>query len=63
MGFPDFTVLQMGILEWSREINYSHPQWKIFETSKEEDQDNINVIVFLSEISLAFSLKISEGNL
>lgn len=63
MGFPDFTVLRMGILEGSREINYSHPQWRIFETSKEEDQDNINVIVFLSEISLAFALKISEGNL
>lgn len=46
MGFPDFTVLQMGILEGSREINYLHPQWRIFETSKEEDQDNINVSVF-----------------
>ena len=46
MGFPDFTVLQMGILGGSREINYLHPQGRIFETPKEEDQDNINVSVF-----------------
>lgn len=46
MGFPDFAGLQMGISEGSREINYSHPQWRIFETSKKEDQDNINVTAF-----------------
>lgn len=46
MGFSDFPVLQMGILEGSREINYSHPYWRIFETSKEEDQDNVKVSLF-----------------
>lgn len=60
MGFPDFTVLQMGISRGSREINYSHPQWRIFEASDEEDQDNINVSDSLSKMSLDFALKICE---
>lgn len=45
----------MGTLE-SREINASYPQWKLFETSKEEDQ-TVLMLVF-SEMSLDFALNI-----
>lgn len=50
----------MGTLEESREINASYPQWKLFETSKEEDQA-ILMLVF-PEMSLDFALKICDEN-
>lgn len=63
MGFPDFTVLQMGISRGSREINYSHPQWRIFEASEEEeDQDNINVGVFAFKDVCRFCSEDMRGN-
>lgn len=48
----------MGTLEELREINTSYPQWKLFETSKKEDQ-TILMLVF-PEMSLDFALKICD---
>lgn len=50
----------MGTLEESREINASYPQWKLFGTSKEEDQ-TVLMLVF-SEMSLEFALNICDEN-
>lgn len=50
----------MGTLRRIGEINASYPQWKLFETSKEEDQ-TVLMLVF-SEMSLDFALNICDEN-
>ena len=53
--------VQMGILQESREINASHPLWRMFEASKEKDQ-TILMSVF-SKMSLDFALNICDENM
>lgn len=62
MGFADFTALQMGILEGSREINYPHCREVYLRRLRRRVKAILTSEFSLAELPSHFSMKTSEKN-